>query len=55
VCNSNTEEQKYWKCVILIQRSITVSVLFLYRGAASLVVCYTNIEEQQHQKCVILI
>ena len=56
VCFSKTEEQQCWKCVILKQRSSSVgSVLFKYRGGASLVVCFSNTEEQQCLKCVNLI
>ena len=55
VCYSNTEEQHRWMCVILIKGSSIAggvilfqritssgSVLFKYRGAASLEVCYSN-------------
>ena len=52
MCYSNTEEQQRWKCVSLIKRSSSAgSVLFLYRGAASLEVCYSNTKEQHRLYC----
>ena len=70
VCNSNTDEQQRWNCVIQILRNTNAGrvlfkyigttrlhgdLLFKFRRTAMLELCYSYTEEQQHWNCVIQI
>ena len=70
LCDSHTDEQQCWNCVIQIQMISNAGIVFLkyrgtamlhggvlfqYRGTAMLEVCYSNTDEQQRWNCVIQI